>query len=110
MSLEASDSAGFEAFCPKTGPAIKRIRAAKGPPQKKTVLFIIIPPKFQVHQDREHPVRPRAARKLSKTIPLEEMSGLRPPADRTSAIRYELLSNRKATPMPAQAPELYPET
>jgi hypothetical protein len=43
--------------------------------------------KFQIQPDREHPVRPRAARKLSKTIPLEAMSGLRPLADRMSAIR-----------------------
>jgi hypothetical protein len=45
--------------------------------------------KFQIQPDRGHPVHPRAARKLSQTIPVEVMSGLRPLADRMSAIRCD---------------------
>src|SRR5258707_7476674 len=107
MSLEASDSGGFEAFWPGTEPATKRIKTIKIPERKRTVIFINAPPKFEIQPDRGHPVRPRAARNLSETIPLEDERAA--PAGRQDVrdpLR-QLLSNRKVISTLPHEPGLY---
>ena len=95
MSLEASDSAGFEAFWAQSEAATRRI-VSDETPDLKNIVFMEAPPKISDSATDHEMHRTETAPRRRSHLTLKLYG-------------HSAVSNRKAISTPALGPELYPE-